>query len=83
MRFPRSLELEIWRDGYTWEQSYERGKPLAPLKRAGKTEKRGTKITFLPDKQIFESIEFNFDTLSQRLREISFLNKGLTDPPEG
>ncbi len=48
-----SLELEIWRDGYTWEQSYERGKPLAPLKRAGKTEKRGTKITFLPDSQIF------------------------------
>ncbi len=73
-----SLELEIWRDGYTWEQTYERGKPLADLKRAGKTEKRGTKITFLPDTQIFESIEFNFDTLSQRLRELSFLNRGLT-----
>ena len=73
-----SLELEIWRDGYTWEQSYERGKPLANIKRAGKTEKTGTKITFLPDRQIFESIEFNFDTLSQRLREMSFLNKGLT-----
>ena len=73
-----SLELEIWRDGYTWEQSYERGKPLAAIKRAGKTEKRGTKITFLPDRQIFESIEFNFDTLAQRLREMSFLNKGLT-----
>ena len=73
-----TLELEIWRDGYTWEQSYERGAPQAPLKRAGKTEKRGTKITFLPDKQIFENIEFNFDTLSQRLRELSFLNKGLT-----
>ena len=73
-----SLELEIWRDGYTWEQSYERGNPLANIKRAGKTEKRGTKITFLPDRQIFESIEFNFDTLAQRLREMSFLNKGLT-----
>jgi DNA gyrase subunit B len=73
-----SLELEIWRDGYTWEQSYERGKPLADIKRAGKTEKRGTKITFLPDREIFESIEFNFDTLSQRLREMSFLNRGLT-----
>ena len=48
-----SLELEIWRDGYTWEQSYERGTPLAPLKRAGKSERRGTKITFLPDAQIF------------------------------
>ncbi|MGH9452380.1 MAG: DNA topoisomerase (ATP-hydrolyzing) subunit B [Terriglobia bacterium] len=79
-----SLDLEIWREApketarYTWEQSYERGKPLAPLKRAGKTEKRGTKITFLPDAQIFESIEFNYDTLAQRLREMSFLNKGLT-----
>ncbi len=73
-----TLELEIWRDGYTWEQSYERGAPQAPIKRAGKTEKRGTKITFLPDKQIFENIEFNYDTLAQRLREMSFLNKGLT-----
>ena len=73
-----SLDLEIWRDGYTWEQSYERGKPLAPLKRAGKTERRGTKVTFLPDAKIFDSIEFNFDTLAQRLRELSFLNKGLT-----
>ncbi len=72
------LELEIWRDGYTWEQSYERGKPLAPLKKAGKTERRGTKITFLPDTTIFPSVEFNYDTLSQRLRELSFLNKGLT-----
>ena len=72
------LDLEIWRDGYTWEQSYERGKPLAPLKRAGKTEKRGTKITFLPDAKIFDSIDFNYDTLAQRLRELSFLNKGLT-----
>ncbi len=73
-----SLDLEIWRDGYTWEQSYERGNPVAPLKRAGKTEKLGTKITFLPDARIFESIEFNYDTLAQRLRELSFLNKGLT-----
>ncbi len=72
------LELEIWRDGYTWEQDYERGNPQAPLKQAGKTEKRGTKITFLPDAKIFDSIEFNYDTLAQRLRELSFLNKGLT-----
>src|SRR5713101_7411989 len=43
------LQLEIWRDGYTWEQSYERGKPVAPLKKAGKTNRRGTKIAFLPD----------------------------------
>jgi len=72
------LDLEIWRGGYTWEQSYERGKPLAPLQRKGKTEKRGTKITFRPDAGILDSIEFNFDTLAQRLRELSFLNKGLT-----
>src|SRR5438552_14330650 len=72
------LELEIWRDGYTWEQSYERGVPEAPLKRAGKTTKRGTKVTFRPDPTIFDLVEFNFDTLSQRLRELAFLNKGLT-----
>ncbi len=72
------LELEIWRDGYTWEQSYERGKPVQDLKRAGKTERRGTKITFLPDAKILDTIDFNYDTLAQRLRELSFLNKGLT-----
>src|SRR5712664_3495866 len=72
------LDLEIWREGHTWEQSYERGKPKAALKKAGKTERRGTKITFLPDAKIFDSIEFNYDTLAQRLRELSFLNKGLT-----
>ncbi|HEV2234125.1 MAG TPA: DNA topoisomerase (ATP-hydrolyzing) subunit B [Terriglobia bacterium] len=73
-----SLDLEIWRDGFTWEQSYERGKPKEKLKKAGKTERRGTKITFLPDAKIFDSIEFNYDTLAQRLRELSFLNRGLT-----
>jgi DNA gyrase subunit B len=73
-----SLDLEIWRDGYTWEQTYERGKPLADLKRAGKTQRRGTKVTFRPDPTIFDSIDFNYDTLTQRLRELSFLNKGLT-----
>ncbi|MGH9342538.1 MAG: DNA topoisomerase (ATP-hydrolyzing) subunit B [Terriglobia bacterium] len=78
------LELEIWREApkettrYTWEQSYERGAPLGPLKKEGKTERKGTKITFLPDRTIFTTIEFNYDTLAQRLREISFLNKGLT-----
>jgi len=71
------LELEIWRDGYTWEQSYECGIPKAPLQRAGKTSKRGTKVTFKPDTTIFTAVEYNFDTLSQRLRELSFLNKGL------
>jgi DNA gyrase subunit B len=72
------LDIEIWRDGYTWEQSYERGVPKSPLKKAGKTERRGTKLTFRPDAKIFPSVEFNYDTLAQRLRELSFLNKGLT-----
>ncbi len=72
------LELEIWRDGYTWEQEYERGIPKGPLQRRGKAgRKTGTKITFRPDPTIMETTEFNFDTLSQRLRELAFLNKGL------
>ncbi|HTK87144.1 MAG TPA: DNA topoisomerase (ATP-hydrolyzing) subunit B [Nitrospiraceae bacterium] len=71
------LELEIWQDGQVFEQKYERGKPLAPLAATGKTKKRGTKVTFKPDSQIFEILEFSFDTLAQRLRELAFLNKGL------
>jgi DNA gyrase subunit B len=74
------LRLEIWRDGYTWEQEYQRGVPQAPLERAGKAAKKtGTKITFKPDVSIMDApAEFNFDTLAQRLRELAFLNKGLT-----
>ena len=71
------LELEIQRDGAVWEQSYERGKPTSKLKQTGKTRKTGTKITFHPDPSIFEKTVFSFDTLSQRLRELAFLNKGL------
>jgi DNA gyrase subunit B len=71
------LELEIWRNGQTFEQRYERGKPLAALKATGKTKRRGTKVTFKPDNQVFESTEFSFDVLAQRLRELAFLNKGL------
>ena len=71
------LELEIRRDGHVYQQSYRRGKPVAPLKEVGKTKGTGTKVTFFPDKQIFEVIEYNFDTLSKRLRELAFLNKGL------
>jgi len=71
------LEMEIWQDGQVFEQRYERGKPTAPLKSTGKTKKRGTKITFKPDHQIFESLDFSFDILAQRLRELAFLNKGL------
>ena len=71
------LEMEIWQDGQVFEQRYERGKPTAPLKDTGKTKKRGTKITFKPDHEIFEATEFSFDILAQRLRELAFLNKGL------
>jgi DNA gyrase subunit B len=71
------LDLEIWRDGFTWEQEYSKGEPVTKLKKAGASKKRGTKVHFLPDKSIFTVTEFNFDTLAQRLRELAFLNKGL------
>jgi DNA gyrase subunit B len=71
------LELEIWRDSKVYQQSYRRGKPLEKLQETGHTDRRGTKITFKPDSTIFDTTEFNFDTLSQRLRELSFLNKGV------
>jgi DNA gyrase subunit B len=72
------LDLEIKRDGKVFEQSYERGKPLSALKVIGKTKKTGTKITFKPDPSIFETLDFGFDPLSQRLRELSFLNAGVS-----
>jgi DNA gyrase subunit B len=71
------LDLEIWRDGFTWEQTYSKGEPTSKLKKAGATKKLGTKVHFLPDKSIFTVTEYNFDTLAQRLRELAFLNKGL------
>jgi DNA gyrase subunit B len=71
------LDLEIWRDGEVWEQSYNAGKPKAKLKATGKTRKTGTKITFHPDPAIFESHKYSYDILAQRLRELAFLNKGL------
>ncbi|HKW76104.1 MAG TPA: DNA topoisomerase (ATP-hydrolyzing) subunit B [Terriglobales bacterium] len=71
------LELEIWRDGHVWEQSYSKGQAQSKLKKTGTTKKRGTKVHFLPDKEIFTTTEYNFDTLAQRLRELAFLNKGL------
>ena len=87
------LELEIWRDGFTWEQTYSQGEPTSKLKKTGAVKaKRGTKVHFVPDKTIFTVTEYNFDTLSQRLRELAFLNKGLlisltderaTDPKTG
>ena len=71
------LELEIRRDGKLFQQSYRRGEPQGPLAVAGETKKRGTKIRFLPDGDIFETTEFSFDVLSQRLRELAFLNAGV------
>src|SRR5246500_733203 len=72
------LELEIWRDGFTWEQTYSKGEPTSKLKKAGAAKvKTGTKVRFLPDKSIFTATEYNYDTLAQRLRELAFLNKGL------
>src|SRR5271168_981858 len=88
----QEFNVEIWRDGHTWEQSYAKGAPVTKLKQTGTTKKRGTKIHFLPDRSIFTVTEYNFDTLAQRLRELAFLNKGLeiklvdertTDPKTG
>jgi DNA gyrase subunit B len=72
------LDLEIWRDGFTWEQTYSKGEPTSKLKKTGAVKaKTGTKVHFLPDRSIFTATEYNFDTLAQRLRELAFLNKGL------
>ena len=73
-----ALELEIWRNGQVYRQTYERGDPTTPLEVTGTTKKRGTKVTFRPDSQIFETTEYSFDTLAQRLRELAFLNGGVT-----
>jgi DNA gyrase subunit B len=86
------LDVEVWKDQHTYEQSYAKGAPVTKLKQTGTTKKRGTKIHFLPDRSIFTVTEYNFDTLAQRLRELAFLNKGLeiklvdertTDPKTG
>src|SRR4051812_27404890 len=86
------LDLEIWRDNSVWEQTYSKGEATTKLKKTGSTKKRGTKVHFLPDTEIFTVTEYNFDTLSNRLRELAFLNKGLlitltderiTDPKTG
>jgi DNA gyrase subunit B len=71
------LLLEIWRDGKTYEQEYRRGIPVAPIKETGRTRRRGTKITFKPDEQIFDTTHYSFEKLSERLREKAFLNKGV------
>ena len=73
-----TLHLEIWRDRHTWEMDFVKGVPVAPLRQTGKAgSKTGTKITFKPDGSIMDVTKFNFDTLSTRLREMAFLNRGL------
>ena len=72
------LNLEIWRDGQVYHQEYMRGKPVGGLEATGTTKRRGTQITFRPDSEIFENVEFSFDTLAHRLRELAFLNAGVT-----
>jgi DNA gyrase subunit B len=71
------LDLRIWRDGFEWTQKYERGKPLTELTKGAKTDRRGTQITFLPDLEIFETIEYDDTILTQRFRETAFLTRGL------
>ncbi len=73
----RYLELEVRRDGGVYAQSYVRGVPAAPLELVGRTRGRGTKVTFRPDEEIFEEVDFSFDILSNRLRELAFLNPGV------
>ncbi len=88
----QEFNVEIWRDGHTWEMDFSCGLPTSELRKAGTSKKRGTKVHFLPDKSIFATTDYNYDTLAQRLREMAFLNKGLeitltdertTDPKTG
>ena len=72
------LRATVYREGKVWEQEYERGVALYPVKEVGTSDKRGTKVTFLPDTEIFQqTIEFNYDILANRIRELAFLNKGI------
>jgi DNA gyrase subunit B len=71
------LDIEIKRDGYIWTQSYERGKPLHELKKGAPTKETGTTVNFLPDGEIFESLDFDFTTLEERMRETAFLTAAL------
>ena len=74
-----SLTARVFRDGKEYEQNYSKGKPNSPVKEVGKSDKRGTLVTFTPDKEIFKEVtDFDYDILSNRMRELSFLNKGLT-----
>ena len=74
-----NLKATVHREGKIWEQEYERGKPMYPVKSIGETDKRGTVVTFKPDPQIFTlTLEYSYETLANRMRELAFLNKGIT-----
>jgi len=72
------LHATVYRDGKVYEQEYSKGKALYPVKETGTTTERGTMVTFIPDPTIFESTEYNYETLATRMRELAFLNKGIT-----
>jgi DNA gyrase subunit B len=73
------LKATVYRDGKIWEQEYEKGKVMYPVKAVGESDKRGTIVTFKPDESIFiHTLEYSYDTLASRLRELSYLNKGIT-----
>ena len=71
------FDVEIWRDGFAWEQDYSKGDPISTLRKMGASPRKGTKVHFLPDKSIFSVHEYNYDTLANRLRQLAFLNKGI------
>ncbi len=71
------LDVEVYKNGKIYRQRYNRGVPMKPLAEVGKTDKTGTKVTFFPDNEIFETIDFSYDTVKTRLREVAYLNKGL------
>ena len=71
------FDVEIWRDGFAWEQDYSKGDPISKLRKMGASVRKGTKVHFLPDKSIFTVTEFSYDTLANRLRQLAFLNKGI------
>ena len=86
------FDVEIWRDGFAWEQDYSKGDPISKLRKMGASVRKGTKVHFLPDRSIFTVHEYNYDTLANRLRQLAFLNKGIgitltderqTDPKTG
>ncbi|HET8932496.1 MAG TPA: ATP-binding protein, partial [Polyangiales bacterium] len=73
-----SLKLEIHREGQIWQQEYSQGHPLGTIRQTGSTDRSGTKIAFWPDAEIFSNVDYSFETLNNRLREIAFLNAGLS-----